>query len=207
MPKRDVELPTIRELRNKFGLTELQARFCHEFFLQDFVQSHAAEAAGYSEPKESGYEVMQKDHVQEAIQYIREQNKEAKEHEATDILREWEAIAFADMGDYADWDGEKVTLKDSEDLDEHARRAIKKVKKGKHGMQVELHDKHKALTKLAKYHKVLEEPQELHFNLFQVFQQLPEEQRKKLAELPDEQLQEFLDEKAPKMIEARARET
>jgi len=86
---------------------------------------------------------------------VLEQNKEA-------VAAELMAMGFANLSDLISWDAAgNVTVKPSEEIDDAALRAIKKIRvtKGKDGptLELELHDKVRVLQTLAKACGLLDE--------------------------------------------------
>lgn len=210
---RNWEMPKVQELRDRFGLNENQARFVQEFFATDFSPKQAALNAGYSESSASQMawkNLNHKEHVQAALDYVRQQLSRAAGHDAEDILREYEAIAFSSMTDYAEWsDEDGVTLKDSDKLSPQAMAAVKTVKEGKHGLEVQLHNKHKALKNLAKYHKLLNDPGQLRVEFLQIIQGMSRDEMRRLADADEDELEQFLEKLTDgkgRMIEGEARE-
>lgn len=81
------------------------------------------------------------------------------------VLQELESVAASKLTDVLWWDQRgNVSMKASEDLPEHVKKAIKKVKvtAGEHGnsIEIEMHDKLRALSILAKHHGLMEVAQD-----------------------------------------------
>lgn len=73
---------------------------------------------------------------------------ENRESEIGKLRTELESIAYANMLDFAIWDGTTVKLKDSAELTRVLGAAIKTVSQTKDGIKIQLHDKLSAITKL-----------------------------------------------------------
>jgi phage terminase small subunit len=58
------------------------------------------------------------------------------------------AIAFSDITEIVQWDGNQLTIREPEDLSPAQQAAIKKVKRTKNGVEVDMHDKLTALRLL-----------------------------------------------------------
>ena len=85
---------------------------------------------------------------------IRKWAEDAFDISAERLLRQYAAIALADMGQFADWKDGTVTVKDSNDLTVQQRQLITKVKqtRGNGGaIEIELADRMKALDALARH--------------------------------------------------------
>ncbi len=82
--------------------------------------------------------------------------KTAKRHEnlADRVIEEVKKLAFSNMGDYAEWDGGAVDLRNSADLTEDQKACVAEVSqtvtKDGGSIKFKLHDKNAALDKLCK---------------------------------------------------------
>lgn len=142
-------------------------RFCHEYVI-DYNASRSARAAGYAESGAGteGYKLLKNPYVLARKNYLEKRAVDALGITKERITKELAAIAFANPDDVIEWgdtqmieveeDGKKmripyhgITIKNSQNLPAHVRAAIKKVKQGKDGLEVELHDKQAALRLLA----------------------------------------------------------
>ena len=133
-------------------LTHKQEKFCKEF-LKDLNATQAAIRSGYSKDsaRQIGADNLSKPYIAEHISLLQE--KRAKRHKITPdkVLAELAYIAFSRMTDVAKWNGTSVTLKSSEELEEHAVAAISEVSEGKEVVKVKNHNKTAALTLLMKH--------------------------------------------------------
>lgn len=81
------------------------------------------------------------------------------------VTRELATIAFANLGDYLEFDETGVRLKPSSELSQHDKAALKKVaeKNTKYGtdVSIELHDKRQALVDLGRHLGMFKEKIEL----------------------------------------------
>jgi phage terminase small subunit len=88
------------------------------------------------------------------LEQLREAIREEFKIELTDIVREYAAIAFSDMGEHAKWNKDRVLLEDSDNLNELQRKAISEVtiRETAYGtnVSIKLHDKKGALHDLAR---------------------------------------------------------
>jgi phage terminase small subunit len=94
------------------------------------------------------------DRIAELSARVRKVAEEKFDISAERVLRQFEAIAFADAGDFVEWKDGAVTVKASEDLTPQQRQLITKVKpaRGNAGtVEIELADRMKALDALARH--------------------------------------------------------
>lgn len=133
-------------------LTNKQRRFVEEY-LVDMNATQAAMRAGYSKVRASeiGYQLLRKTTVLAGIQAAMKARSERTEVTSYRVIRELSYIAFADMGEVADWDGETCTLRRSIDMPRHVRRAIEEVSNTTRGTKVKFASKIAALDLLMKH--------------------------------------------------------
>lgn len=111
------------------ALTPKQARFAEEY-LVDLNAAAAARRAGYS-PRtadRTGHDLLRKPEIAAAIEGGRKAQSERAGLDAERVLREFAAVALADVGDVLDFTGEHVRLRPAKDIPESARRAIASIK-------------------------------------------------------------------------------
>ncbi len=81
--------------------------------------------------------------------------------EAKEILREWKAIAFSKVTNYAEIvdgpQGMECVLKETGSISDFDIRAVSSIKQGANGIEVKLYDKTKALQFLSEYTKLIDE--------------------------------------------------
>ena len=150
-------------------LTAKQERFCQEYMI-DLNATQAAIRAGYSE--KTAYSVssenLRKPEVQDRISELQQTIQERTEITQDRVIAEYAKIAFANTTDVIEWgdtimievevDGEMqrvpfhgIKIKNSKDLPANIQAAVKKVKQGKDGLEVEMHDKKGALDSIARH--------------------------------------------------------
>ena len=146
---------------------EKHEKFCH-CYINHYNAARAVREAGYSEKgaRQKGSELLTIVDVQSRKNYLDRQAVEALGVTKERIQKELTAIAFANPDDVMEWgdtvmievevDGNTervpyhgIKIKNSADLPQEIRAAIKKVNQGKDGLEIELHDKHAALKTLA----------------------------------------------------------
>lgn len=133
-------------------LTPKQRAFVKEYII-DFNATRAAIKAGYSENRASeiGYQLLHKTTVQEAIRIETEARNRRVEINQDRIVQELEVIALSKITDYAEVKGNKVKVKDTDQMDQDNIAAISEIKEGKDGIGIKTHDKLKAIELLGKH--------------------------------------------------------
>lgn len=143
-------------------LTDKQKLFVHEY-LKDFNALQAAKRAGYSEKTaySIGHENLKKPEVRGAIDAILDERKKNLNINQERALREWELIAFSRMKNYVRVSEGRVTLLDTDDMEEGLDAAVQSYAETttEHGgsIQIKLYDKVGALNSLSKHLKLFKE--------------------------------------------------
>lgn len=126
-------------------------------YLVDFNGRQAALRAGISETDNGASSVakglLREPEVVAAIRQAMTEGLQERIRLRQRIIEELSAIAFYDAGDHVKVEGRRVVLTDTDDLTDDQRRAVKRYKQttGKtECLEVEFHDKVKALETLAK---------------------------------------------------------
>lgn len=131
-------------------LTPEQQMFC-VFYIKSFnaTQSYMkAFNCSYDVANAHGFQLLSNVVIREEINRLKEIKRQNIVCNADDLVELNMRIAFADMGDYASFEGNNVSLKDSAATD---TQLIQKVKSGKSGISIELADRYKAMDWLTKY--------------------------------------------------------
>ena len=132
------------------GLNDQQRMFAVEY-LVDLNATQAAIRAGYSErtAKVQASRLLSHANVAAAISKAQDKRSRKTEITAERVLEEIAAVAFAHMGQYATWGGERVSLTDSAEVDPRAVSEVtQRVSRYGNHVSVKLHDKLGALAKL-----------------------------------------------------------
>lgn len=145
-------------------LTARQKKFCEEY-LACLNATEAAVRAGYAKGDrykagQQGHENLRKPDIGTALDELAASRPQVAKRR---ILDELASVAFADMKDFADWDGTTFTLKGVDDLDPGASRAIKKISRSwgdTDTMAIEFHSKLDALKVLVDFHKMIDKSKE-----------------------------------------------
>lgn len=143
-------------------LTPKQAVFVDEYLI-DLNATQAAIRAGYSTrtADEIARQLLGKTWVAEAVAKAKAERSKRTGISSDRVLEELARIAFADMGEYADWSGDRVSLRSSEEVDTRCILEVKQTSKQfGNDVGIKLHDKLGALNALAKHLGLLPEKHE-----------------------------------------------
>lgn len=132
------------------NLTPEQQMFCIHYIKSfNATQSYMkAFNCSYDVANAEGYKLLVKPCVKAEIDRLKEIKRQNIVCSAEDLVELNMRIAFADIGEYASFQGNHVALKTSDQTD---TQLIKKVKSGKNGISIELADRYKAIDWLTKY--------------------------------------------------------
>lgn len=193
--------PLVKQKTAKNGrLTDKQAAFVQEYIVC-LNATEAALRAGYKpkNAKSLGYQVLQKPHVQTAIQRAMDKRARRTEIEADAVLQELAKIAFLDIRQAFD---EKGRLKDIQEIPEDVARSIAGIEQfiefGGRGedreafgitKKIKLIEKTKALELLGRHLKLFKE---IHEHSGKNGAPIPVEVTHKYANLSDDELRQLL---------------
>lgn len=162
------------ELIENSSLTDKQKAFCEEYII-DNNASRAAIAAGYSEntARQIAAENLTKPYIMEEIQRLQDARSKRTEITADRVLKELAIIGYSNITDYLrvveknvvvgyeeNEDGSQkpvmrkqkiVEIKETDDMDPRAIRAISEIKQTKTGISLKLYDKPKALQDIGRH--------------------------------------------------------
>lgn len=130
-------------------LTDKQKRFVEEY-LVDLNATQAAARAGYKDPN-IGRQLISKNNVSEAIEKAKSERSERTEITQDMVLRELAAIGFARVTDYVQIRDGCVHLTQTDELSPDQKRAVASIREGRHGIEVKLYDKIRALEKIGEH--------------------------------------------------------
>lgn len=138
-------------------MTELQKRFCEEY-IKDFNAAAAARRAGYSPnmSNAAAHVVLQKEGVQEYMSTLIKGVQDRNRVEVDDLVQELKKMAFSDMADFYDEDGNILPV---HEIPKEARAALDQyhddiipMKYGdKKSRRIRLNSKLDAIEKLMRY--------------------------------------------------------
>lgn len=148
-------------------LTQKQKLFILEY-LKDLNATQAAIRAGYSEKgaEVQGHHLLRNPKIKVVIQQSMDKRSDRIKIDADLVLQEIARIAFADLRDVMDWDGDSVTLKASSELTDAQAAAVcevtQTITKDGGTLRLKLHSKDSSLEKLGKHLKLFTEVHEHH---------------------------------------------
>lgn len=136
-----------------FDLTVDESLFVRSYLI-DRDEIKALQRLGYDHPKDKLKRMANRHlsnvEVQDAIKAGAEKLMQSLEVTAAHVTQKFAEIAFTDLTDIMQFDGTSMQMLPSHLWPAHVRTAVKSVKHGQFGLQVEFHDKTKALDVLAK---------------------------------------------------------
>lgn len=131
----------------------------HRTFCETFIGNHnailSAKKAGYTgaSAHSMAYRLLNRDDVNLYIAWLKLRISKECHVSALDIIDKYARIAFADINDFVEIKGNRITPIDGQRIDGQLVRSIKKGKDG--SFAIELHDKQPALQKLERYFDVM----------------------------------------------------
>lgn len=137
-------------------LTGLQERFVQEY-LVDLNATRAAERAGYSPANapSTGARLKTRPNVKARIAAAMAERTERTRIRQDRVVMELARLAFSDIREFADWDGEGVRIRDSQGMGPEQSACIAEIVEtpGKDGrkLRVKLHGKTRALEVLCRH--------------------------------------------------------
>ena len=132
------------------GMPEREVAFC-EYYINDYNIKMSALKAGYNvaDNKTAGKLVFGKQRVINYIAWLKLKLYDKALVKAEDILSSYAKMAFYDVTDYFDFDGENLTLKDFDKID---GQIIQEISTNQNGViSVKFPDRIKAFSKLENY--------------------------------------------------------
>lgn len=142
------------------GLTPKQEGFCTAYIetgnaSEAYRLHYDASAMNANTIGRAAHELLKNPKVAERIEELRAEHKERHKATIDKIVKELSIIAFADPGDYFDWNKDGVTVKDKASLTPEQRRAISAVEQtvteAGGTIRIKLSDRQAALEKLGKH--------------------------------------------------------
>lgn len=128
------------------SLSDQEQSFINEFLL-DFDATKAAGRAGYQSDYAAGRKHLMNPVIRFVILCRQNELRDLSQVTAQAVLNEYAKIAFADIGNFVEFDNNTVTLKDSSGVDTSM---ISEVQSTQHGVKIKLHNKQTALEALGK---------------------------------------------------------
>lgn len=133
-------------------LTPKQERFCQEYVI-DLNATQAAIRSGYSKKTATsiGQENLTKLDIAARVKGL--QMEIAKEQRVTQgrVVAELAKLAFTDLSDVVEMDGDTPRIREFSELDESKLGAIAEISETRQGRKIKMHDKKGALDSLARH--------------------------------------------------------
>lgn len=151
-----------------------------ERYLVHLNGSQAAIEAGYSHSTATTKcsALMRQPNVAAAIHRAMEERSNRTKIDQDFVLNEIFSIANANIGDFMDWKGRSVTLRDSKDIPHELKALISEVCETEDGYKIKLYDKMTALRLLAQHLGLLDKSRfakvKVHGEKFRILQELRE---------------------------------
>lgn len=136
-------------------LTQLELNFCHEYIKDGHGTNAYLRAKDGSVTRDAAKTeasvMLAKDRVRAYLEVLRSEVAIRTGVTIDKIVSESSCLAFSDINDFIELDGENLKIKDLQSLPRHVTSAIKRIKLGRDGsLVIDLHDKNTALDRLAK---------------------------------------------------------
>lgn len=168
------ELSKMTREEASLNLNDKQRRWCEEY-VNNFNAKIAAKKAGYS-PRSAatiGWKLRQNPDVCLYLAWLKLKISYKAWVRPEDIVDQYARIAFADITDFVEVKGGRISLVDSDMMD---GQLVKSVKKGRDGVSIEMYDKMSALARLERF-----------------FEEMPKDWKERLEEKKVEIMQEKLE--------------
>lgn len=127
----------------------------HELFAQYISKGKSAidayTMAGYLPHRSSASQLLANPNIKTRVEELQENAAKRTEITVARVLEELAKIAFVDLSQYGEWDGNRIVLKDSKTLPPELTAVVSEVKNTKEGISFKLHDKLAALDKIGKH--------------------------------------------------------
>jgi phage terminase small subunit len=137
-------------------LTAKQEQFCQEYLI-DLNATKSAIRAGYSQGTAGsiGCENLMKPEIQSRISVLQEERSKRCQVTQDEVIHELKRLGFSDMRKFAKWNGNDVTLKDSDELTDDDAACVESLGQTTSlnggSLSFKLHSKPKALELLARH--------------------------------------------------------
>ncbi len=105
----------------------------------------------YRNAKSTASKIINKDYIQAEIKRRREELRQEHNLYMESLIEQLKRIAFNNPRDLVNVKKNVVIINDTEELPDYIWSTIKSIKEGKNGIEIEFHDKMKAIELLVKY--------------------------------------------------------
>ena len=136
-----------------------QRRFVDEY-LVDLNATQAAIRAGYSErtARFQAARLLTNANIQAAVTRRAEDRAARTEITADAVLKKVAEIAMTNLSSFVTWEGQKITLRKSEDIPEEQMSALQEIAETREGLRIKMADRMPALTLLFRHLRLLPLP-------------------------------------------------
>lgn len=136
-------------------MTDAQKRFCDEYLI-DLNATRAYKVAYASCKKDetaraNSSRMLTNANIKEYIKKKQEDIQKITEITQEKVIQELAAIAFSNATEFATVKGNRVKIKNTDNLEEGVKKAIVGIKKGKNGIEIKSADKVQALELLGRH--------------------------------------------------------
>lgn len=142
-------------MENNKKLTGKEDLFVDEYMETFNATTSYIKAYNYTGPTKNasslGYNVLKKDHIKKEIERRRAILREEHNLYMESIIEQLKRIVFTSPRDVVNVKNNVVVIEDTKDLPKGIWSSIKGIKEGKNGVEIEFHDKLKAIELLVKY--------------------------------------------------------
>ena len=136
-------------------MTPKQENFCNYYIesgnaSEAYRRAYSCELMKDTTIARKACELMKNGKITARIGKIQYELKKGSDVKKEQILEELSAIAFADIRDYLNFNGKRITFKPFDKLTDKQAKAIESIKKGKNGIELRLHGKSWTIERLSK---------------------------------------------------------
>lgn len=129
------------------SLSDKEQAFINEYMV-DFNATNAAERAGYKACYQAGRRLLGNSIIRFIILCRQNELRDLSQITSQRVLQEYSKIAFADIGDFVEFDNDTVVLRNSNEVDTSV---ISEVQSTQYGVKIKLSNKQTALEAIGKH--------------------------------------------------------
>ena len=131
-----------------------------DLFIDEYIEDYNATRAyikaydykgTYRNARSNASKVLKKAYIQEELKKRRQEMREEHDIYMESLIEQLKRIAFNNPRDLVNVKKNVVIINDTEELPDYIWSTIKSIKEGKNGIEIEFHDKMKAIELLVKY--------------------------------------------------------
>ena len=131
-----------------------------DLFIDEYIEDYNATRAyikaydykgTYRNARSNASKVLKKAYIQEELKKRRQEMREEHDIYMESLIEQLKRIAFNNPKDLVNVKKNVVIINDTDELPDYIWTTIKSIKEGKNGIEIEFHDKMKAIELLVKY--------------------------------------------------------